>query len=162
MRDAARQALAFQHQCNLLAVQQLQLDDIQQNVSKGNSLLTSRLLNSSEGDAGTHRARGRRKQHVGQRVMFLRLPRWLANRTWTIASFLSQGSFTVEISSEIWRPFESSALDFVRLGDVAGVRKTLATGELSIWDSTWHPRLGAVNLLEVRTRPRLDTTKAPT
>lgn len=94
--------------------------------------------------------------------MFLRLPRWLANRTWTIASFLSQGSFTVEISSEVWRPFESPALDFIRLGDVAGVRKSLATGELSIRDSTWHPHLGARNLLEVRTRVRLDATKAST
>ena len=139
MRDSTHQALALQQHRDLLALQQLQLDDIQQNVAKGNSLLTSRLTGvSTDGDDKRH-TQVPRKHRAGQRRMRIRLPYWLTNQTWTLAAYHSQGSWTVELHPEVWRPFEAPALDFIRTGDIANVKKALDTGQLSIWDSTWHP-----------------------
>jgi hypothetical protein len=150
MRDSAHQALALQQHRDLLAVQQLQLDDIQHNVTKGNSLLTSQLTGvSTDGDDKRH-TKVPRKHGAGQRRMRIRLPYWLTNRTWTLAAYHSQGSWTVELHPEVWRPFEAPALDFIRTGDIANVKKALDTGQLSIWDSTRHPWefLPSMNLLE--------------
>jgi hypothetical protein len=153
VRDSGAQMLAMQQHRNMLALQQLQLDDIQQNVSRGNSLLTSRLAGISKSDNDVHCTRVQKNHRARQRRMYLRLPQWLAERTWTIAAYQSQGSWTVEIQPEVWRPFETPALDFIRTGDIVNVRRALTTGELSIWDSTWHPwesLCPSATLLEVR------------
>ena len=139
MRDSTNQALDLQQHRDLLVLQQLQLNDIQQKVSKGNSLLTSRLTAVSTNGGDNRHAQVPRKDRTGQRRMRLRLPQFLTDRTWTLAAYHSQGSWTFEIHPEVWRPFESPALDFIRIGDIANVKKALDTGQLSIWDSTWHP-----------------------
>ena len=139
VRDSAAQMLAMQQHSDLLALQQLQLDDIQQNISKGNSLLTSRLAGISTIHDNPHYARVQRKHRARQRRMYLRLPQWLTDRTWTLSTYQSQGSWTVEIHPEVWRPFETPALEFIRLGDIGNLQKSLAAGELSIWDTTSCP-----------------------
>jgi hypothetical protein len=140
MRDSAHQALALQQHRDLLALQQLQLENIQQNVAKGNSLLTSRLTNVSTAGDDTRYAHVAGKHRTGQRKFGLRLPQWFTNRTWTLAAYHSQGSWTVELHPEVWRPFETPAFDLIRTGDIANVKKALDTGQLSIWDSTCGPR----------------------
>jgi hypothetical protein len=150
MRDSAHQALALQQHRDLLALQQLQLENIQQNVAKGNSLLTTRLTNVSTAGDDTHHAHVARKHRGGQRRLRLPLPQFLTDRTWTLAVYHSHGSWTVELHPEVWRPFEAPALDYIRTGDIANVKKALDTGQLSIWDSTRHPWkfLPSMNLLD--------------
>ena len=151
MRYSANQALALQQHRDLLAVQQLQLNNIEQKVAKGNSILISQLTDVSPIIDDTRYAQAPSKRRASQRKIFLRLPRFLADRTWTVAAYYSQGSWTAEIHPEILRPFETPALDFIRTGDIANVKKALDTGQLSIWDSTWHPwsTWSPVNLLGV-------------
>jgi hypothetical protein len=139
MRDSALQALVMQQHRGLLARQQLQLLDIQQNVFKGNTLLTSGLTGTSTNNDDQYCSRTQRKHRARQRRLCLRLPQWLARRTWTLAAYQSQCSWTVELHTEVWRPFEAPALDFIRTGDITNVKKALATWDLSTWDSTWHP-----------------------
>lgn len=146
MRHSTNQALALQQYRDLLVLQQLQLNDIQQKVAKGDSLLTSRLTNIPTVGVDTNGAQAPKKRRAGQRKLRLRLPRFLTNRTWTLAAYHSQGSWTVEIHPEFWRPFETPALDLIRIGDVASVKKALDTGQLSIWDSTCHPWRQKVSL----------------
>jgi hypothetical protein len=151
MRDSTNQALALQQHSDLLALQQLQLDNIQQKVAKGNSLLTAQFTSVRiDGYNETH-AQAPKKRRAGQRKMRLRLPRFLTDRTWTLAAYHSHGSWTMEIHPEFWRPFETPALDLIRTGDIANVKKALDTGQLSIWDSTWHPygHLFSMTLLDV-------------
>jgi hypothetical protein len=156
MRDSAHQALALQQHRDLLALQQLQLDDIQQNVVKGNSLLKSGLTGVSTGGGDKRHAQIPRKHHTGQRRMRLRLPQFLTDRAWTLAAYHSQGSWTVEIHPEVLRPFETPALDFIRTGDIGKVKKALDTGQLSIWDTACHPwrEKAPLTLLGVSLLPR--------
>jgi len=151
MRDSTQQALALQQHRDLLALQQLQLDGIQQNVARGNSLLASRLTGVSSVSLDTRCPQTPREFRAGQRRIGLRLPLWLTTRTWTLAAYHSQGAWTAEIHPEIQRAFETPALDFIRTGDIVNVKKALDTGQLSIWDSTWHPWVHQypVNLLGV-------------
>ena len=132
MRDSAHQALVLQQHCDLLALQKLQLNDIQQNVAKGNSLLTSGLTGISTGGDDNRHVQVSGKRRAGQRKLHLRLPQFLTNRTWTLAAYHSQGSWTMEIHPEYLRPFETPAFDLIRSGDIAGVKKALDTGQLSI------------------------------
>lgn len=139
MRDSTNQAVALQQHRDLLVLQQLQLNDIQQKVASANSLLTSRLTSvSTDGDDKRH-AQLPRKHRTGHRKLSLRLPQFLTTRTWTLAAYHSQGSWTMEIQPEVWRPFESPALDFIRTGDITNIKKALDAGQLSVWDSTRHP-----------------------
>jgi hypothetical protein len=138
MRDSSNQALALHQHSDLLALQQLQLDVIQQSVAKGNSLLKSRITSVSTDDGNRFQAQRPRRQRAGQRRIRLRLPQFLTDRTWTIAAYHSQGSWTMEIHPEFLRPFETPALDLIRTGDLVGVKKALDTGQVSIRDSTWH------------------------
>jgi hypothetical protein len=139
MRDSSHQTLALQHQRDLLALQQLQIDDIQHKVAKGISLLTSQPTGVSTDGSGKFQAQGPRSQRTGKWRIHLRLPQFLTDRTWTIATYHSQGSWSMEIHPECLRPFETPALDLIRAGDIVGVKKAIDTGQLSIWDSTWHP-----------------------
>lgn len=139
MRDSANQLLAFQQHYDLLALQQKQLDDIQQKVVKGNFLLTSRLTDISPITDDTRRAQAPTKTHTKQRFMRLRLPHFIRDRTWTLAAYHSLGSWTVEIHPENLRSFDTPALDFIRIGDLAKVKEALHTGQLSLWDATYHP-----------------------
>jgi hypothetical protein len=151
MRYSSNQALALQQHHDLLSLQQLQLNDIAQEVAKGNSLLTSLLTGVSPSIDDTRYAQAPTKRRASQRKILLRLPRFLTDRTWTIAAYYSQGSWTAEICPEFLRPFETPALDFIRTGDIANVKKALDTGQLSVWDSTWHPwnSLSPMSLLGV-------------
>ena len=139
MRYSANQALALQEHRDLLALQQLQLNNISQKVAKGNSLLTSRPTDVSPIIGDARRTQTSKKHRAGQRIMRLRLPQFLRDRTWTLAAYHSQGSWTVEIHPEVLRPFETPALDFIRTGDLAKVKEALHTGQLSLWDATFHP-----------------------
>jgi len=139
MRDSANQLLALQQHCDLLALQQMQLDGIQQKVVKGNLLLTSRLTDVSPITDDTRRAQTHTKHHAKQRFMRLRFPHFIRDRTWTLAAYHSQGSWTVEIHPENLRSFDTPTLDFIRIGDLAKVKEALHTGQLSLWDSTFHP-----------------------
>lgn len=139
MRDSTNQARALQQHRDLFVLQQLQLDDIQQKVTSANSLLTSRLTSVSTDGHDKNHAQLPRKHRTGQRKLSLRLPQFLTTRTWTLAAYHSQGSWTLEIHPEVWRPFESPALDFIRTGDITNVKKALDAEQLSVWDSTRHP-----------------------
>ena len=139
MRYSADQALALQQHRDLLSLQQLQLNDIAQEVGKGNSLLTSRLTDVSPIIGDARRTQTSKKYRAGQRIMRLRLPQFLRDRTWTLAAYHSQGSWTVEIHPEFLRSFDTPALDYIRTGDLANVKEALHTGRLSLWDSTFHP-----------------------
>ena len=58
----------------------------------------------------------------------------------------------MEIHPAVWRSFETPALDFIWTGDIVNLKKVLATGGLSIWDSIplpWSP--GTTTLLGVST-----------
>jgi len=151
MRYSANQALALQQHRDLLALQQLQLNSIEQKVAKGNSLLTSRLTDVSPFTDDTRYAQAPAKRRASQWKMLLRMPRFLTGRTWTVAAYYSQGSWTAEIRPEVSRPFETPALDLIRTGDISNVKKALETVQLSIWDTTWHPWIStsSVTLLGV-------------
>lgn len=141
MRNSTSQALALQQQCGMLALQQLQLNDLQQSISRGN-ILASQPTGVPVDSRDTPGAQGPRKHHAGHRKLRLRLPQWLISQTWTFAVSQSHGSWALELRPRSWRPFETLALDCLRTGDMTMMKKSLATGDLSIWDSIQHPLFG--------------------
>jgi hypothetical protein len=61
---------------------------------------------------------------------------WLSGRTWEIAFRQSQASWTLQVNPIYYWAAESLALQYVREGNIAAVKKLLHAGELSIWDVT--------------------------
>lgn len=145
MRNSANQALALQRHNDLLAMQQLQLSVIQQDVSFGNALIVSQGTGLGAINPDIQSAQSSRQQPTRQRKhdlfrLRLPLPYWLSSRTWTLAASHSQGSWTMALRPVNRRPFASTtAFDCIRTGDLASLQQFLDTGELSMWDVTKVP-----------------------
>lgn len=144
MRASTRQALHLQHHNDLLALQQSQLDNIQQNFSNGNTVMISQSADPSNCGQNSRSIQSskkhgtRQKKHESFRVQFP-IPQWLTSRTWTLATYQSQGSWGLEIRPVFRRPPDTDALDCIRTGDIAALQRFLDTGELSMWDVTQAP-----------------------
>lgn len=154
-----KQALALQQNSDLLALQRLQLHDIQQNISHGNALASLQLTDSSGDGREIYAARVTHRRRSHRRTFCLPLPRWLTNRTWMFAVSQSQQSWTMEIHPVNRRPWESPAFDCIRVGDLAALQKALDTGELSTSDVVHNSRsnseftlLGVCSCCKIRDR----------
>jgi hypothetical protein len=140
MRDSASQAITLQRQNDLLALQQLQLDAIQHNVSFGNAFIksqvthrTSEASNIRSTHDSTHRGIRRKKQ--GSFELRIPLPQWLTSRTWAFAVDQSQSSWTIVVNPVYRRSYgDVPALECIRGGDIAALQSFLDAGELSQWD----------------------------
>jgi hypothetical protein len=158
MRDSESQAIMLQRQNDLMALQQLQLDAIQQNVSFGNAFITSQVAHhTSEGSnirsvhGSTHRGIRQKKQSSFK--LRIPLPQWLTSRTWAFAANQSQGSWTIEIHPVYRRQADNvPALNCFQYGDIASLQRSLCTGELSQWDMIQYIPDCECTLLGVRTQ----------
>jgi hypothetical protein len=102
MRNSANQALALQRQSEVLALQQLQLEGIQQNLSRRNALLAAHATIIPTNGVNTRIVKNQTQRCSLQRKkdsICLRLPlsQWLTSRTWMFSARQSQGSWTLNI-----------------------------------------------------------------
>jgi len=150
MRNAAAHASTLQSYGGVLAMQQTQLGNLQQDVSDGNARLYDQLEDLKghrKASKGSHpfrepqdnvtRASNKRYFNSRSRIsMRFRLPllAWLSGRTWQIAVSQSQASWTLQVHPMNYRPGDSPVFRYVQEGDVAAVRALLSAGELSVWD----------------------------
>jgi hypothetical protein len=156
MRDSASQAITLQRQNDLLALQQLQLDAIQQNVSFGNAFITSQVTHrTSEGSVtrslhNSIQRRDRQKKRDSFRLR-LPLPQWLTRRTWAFTANQSQSSWTLEIHPVYRRPSKDvPVFNCIRNGDIAAFQRSIDAGELSQWDMVQYDSDYESTLLGVR------------
>ena len=168
MRNAASHASMLQRHGDILALQQMQLDGIQHDVSDGNSRLYDQLenlkthCNTIKGpqpfhDKQTHVTRSSKKSYASSKTrssLRFRLPlmAWFADWTWEIAVCQSQASWTLQVHPINYRASESLALRYVREGNIPAVDKLLREGELSIWDVTMTRYKTQTTLLGVRVK----------
>lgn len=150
MRNAAAHASTLQSYGDVLAMQQMQLGNLQQDVSDGNARLYDQLEDLKDhrkASKGSHPyresqdsvTRASNKRYFNSRStssMRFRLPMlaWLSGRTWQIAVSQSQASWTLQVHPINYRPDDSLVFRYVQKGDVAAVRALLSAGELSVWD----------------------------
>jgi hypothetical protein len=137
----------LRRQNDLLALQQLQLDAIQQNVSSGNALITPQVTHRRSEGSNTRplhnsiQRRNRQKKRDSFRLR-LPLPQWLTSRTWAFAASKAQSSWTLEIHPVYRRPSHNvPVFDCIRNGDIATFQRSLEAGNLSQWDVVqydWH------------------------
>jgi hypothetical protein len=161
MRNAAAHASTLQTYGDVLALQQMQLGSIHNDISDGNTRLCDQLE-----DLKTHRnvskgsqvsselqtvTRASNKHYFSGRnrsSMRFRLPlmAWLASRTWEIAVSESNALWTWRVNPINYRPADSPVFDYVRGGNIAAVAKLLHARELSIWDVTRNTTLLGVRM----------------
>jgi hypothetical protein len=152
MRNAVAHASTLQTYGDVLALQQTQLGSIQNKLSAGNARLSDQLedlsdhLKAAKGSqlfsepqtCVTRSSDERYFSSKNRSSVRFRLPllAWLSGRTWEIAFRQSQASWTLQVNPIYYRAAESLALQYVREGNIAAVKKLLHAGELSIWDVT--------------------------
>jgi hypothetical protein len=167
MHNAAAHASTLKSYGDVLALQQMQLGIIQQNISDGNARLYDQL-----DDLKTHRtaikgtqifhepqehvARSSGRRYVGTKkrnLLRFRLPlmAWLTGRTWEFAMCESESLWTWNLHPVNHRPSDLLAFRYVREGNIPAVEKLLHARELSIWDVTLDEFSRPVTLLEVGT-----------
>jgi hypothetical protein len=156
MRDSASQALTLQRQNDLLALQQMQLDAIQRNVSFGNAFITSQITHRTSASSNTRSLHNSIQRHIHQKKrdsfrLRLPLPQWLTCRTWAFAASKAQSSWTLEIHPIYRRPDKNvPVFDCIRNGDIAAFQKSIDAGELSQWDMVQYDSDYESTLLGVR------------
>jgi hypothetical protein len=150
MRNAAAHASKLQTYGDVLALQQMQLGSIQDEISDGKARLYDQLEDlrdhrqASKGfqpfsepqNCVTRSSNKRYFSSKNRKSVRFRLPllAWLSGRTWEIAVNQSQASWTLHIHPVYYRASESPAFKYVRDGNITAVDKLLRAGELSIWD----------------------------
>lgn len=77
------------------------------------------------------------------------LPAWLVQRAWEFGVRKSENGWEFRIHPVTLRPNDSFAFQVVKSGSVSGVRKLLASGELSLHDQ-FSSHFGGDSLLTVR------------
>jgi hypothetical protein len=166
MRNAAAHASTLQSYGNVLALQQMQLGSIQNDISDGNARLYDKLEDlrdhrkTSQGpqifhEPQGHVARSFRRRYVGTKkrnLLQFQLPlmAWLTGRTWEFAMCESESMWTWNLHPVNYRPSDTLAFRYVREGNIPAVEKLLLARELSIWDVTRDRFSRQVTLLEVR------------
>jgi hypothetical protein len=166
MRNAASHESTLRSYGDVLALQQMQLGSIQQDISDGNARLYDQL-----GDLKTHRtaikgtqifhepqehvARSSGRRYVSTKkrnLLQFQLPwmAWLTGRTWEFAMCESESLWTWNLHPVSYRPPDLLAFRYVREGNIPAVEKLLRARELSIWDVTMNEFSEQVTLLEVR------------
>jgi hypothetical protein len=166
MRNAAAHASTLRSYGDMLALQQMQLGSIQQDISNGNARLYDQLddlkthRTAIKGTQIFHEPQGHVASSSGKRYIRIKkrnllqfqvpLMAWLTGRTWEFAMCESESLWTWNLHPVNYRPPDLLAFRYVREGNISAVEKLLHARELSIWDVTTNDFSEQVTLLEVR------------